>query len=127
MSEANKIDDIMLAAFVDNQLDNDQRETIISAMDEDKHLREQVYDLRKTKDLIKLSFADENLPETSRDNYTHVLLSQCLTKVAAAFTVMAIGLASGFAGYQFSKICKAWGRRILCFCAVAAASCPRTS
>jgi len=101
MRKPNKIDEIMLTAFVDGQLDADNREAIIKAMDEDKDLRDQVYNLRKTKDLIKLSFANENLPETGHDKYTHTLHSQCIARIAAVFTALAIGLGAGYTGYKY--------------------------
>ncbi|MFV2005668.1 MAG: hypothetical protein ACC650_10700 [Gammaproteobacteria bacterium] len=101
MRKPDKIDEIMLAAFVDGQLDADNREAIIKAMDEDKDLRDQVYNLRKIKDLIKLSFANANPSETRQNKYTHTLHSQCLKRMAAAFTALAIGLGAGFTGYKY--------------------------
>lgn len=101
MNNSNKIDEVMLAAFVDDQLDFENREAIIKAMDEDKDLRDQVYDLRKTKDLMKLSFGDEKPPETEPVEYTNTLHSQCVARIAAAFTALAIGLGAGVTGYQY--------------------------
>ena len=90
MNKLNKIDEVMLASFVDDQLDTANREAIIKAMDEDKDLRDQIYNLRKTKDLMKLSFGAENLPETSPKTYTTTLHSQCVARIAAAFTLSLI-------------------------------------
>ena len=101
MKELNQIDEVMLAAFVDDQLDIDNCKAIIKAMDEDEDLRDQVYNLHKTKDLMKLSFGDENLPETSPKKYTNTLHSQCVARIATAFTALAIGLGAGFTGYQY--------------------------
>lgn len=101
MKDSNKIDEVMLAAFVDDQLDIDNREAIIRAMDEDESLREKVYDLRKTKDLMKLSFGGENPPEASPKIYTNTFHSQCVARIAAVFTALAIGLSAGFTGYQY--------------------------
>lgn len=101
MRESNKIDGLMLDAFVDDQLDAINREAIIKAMDEDKDLRDQVYNLRKIKDLIKLSFGDANPPETSPGNFVHPLHSQCMTRIAAVFAALVIGLSAGFAGYNY--------------------------
>ena len=101
MSKSNKIDEIMLASFVDGQLDAENREAIINAMDKDEDLRERVYNLRRTKDLIKLSFGNEKPPGSIEHSYTPTLRSQCLKKVAAAFTALAVGLGAGFTGYQY--------------------------
>jgi intracellular sulfur oxidation DsrE/DsrF family protein len=108
MSNSNKIDkvnieinDVMLASFVDDQLDAINREAIIKAMDEDNALREKVYNLRKMKDLMKLSFGDAKPPETSRQSLIRPLRSQCMKRIAAVFAAMVIGLGAGFTGYKY--------------------------
>ena len=100
MREQNKIDEVMLAAFVDDQLDVVNREAVIKAMDKDKDLRDQVYDLRKTKDLMKLGFGDANSP-THPDNFKHALPNQCMARIAAVFATLIIGAVAGFSGYKY--------------------------
>lgn len=101
MKKPKKIEETMLTAFVDGQLDTEDSEAIIKAMDDDENLREQVYKLRRTKDLMKLSFANKSPHETGQQKYTHTLHRQCVTKMTAAFTALAIVLGSGFAGYKY--------------------------
>lgn len=101
MREPKKIDDVMLAAFVDGQLDAFNRETIIKAMDEDDDLRNQIYDLRRAKDLIKLSFGDVNPPETNLKNFVNPIQVQCVARIAAGFAALVIGVSAGFAGYNY--------------------------
>lgn len=101
MKEPNKIDEVMLAAFVDNQLDAVNCEAIIKAMDEDGNLRDQVYNLRKAKDLIKLSFGDVTPPETDLKNFVSPFRSQCAARIAAGFAALAIGVSAGFTGYNY--------------------------
>ncbi|MDT8282167.1 MAG: hypothetical protein RQ982_05055 [Gammaproteobacteria bacterium] len=100
MKESIKIDEILLTAFVDDQLDASNRAAIIRAMDEDESIRDQVYDLRKAKDLIKLSFCNITPPEKIPANYTKVLRKQCLSRIAAASTAIVIGLSAGYTGYK---------------------------
>ena len=101
MKKSDNIDEVMLGAFVDGELDTDNCKTIIEAMDEDDILRDRVYDLRKTKELMKLSFGDISTPKTSPVSFTKPLRSQCITRIAAVFTALAIGLSAGFTGYKY--------------------------
>jgi len=101
MRDPIKIDDVMIAAFVDDQLDAASRETIINAMDNDEGLRNEVYDLRKAKDLIKLSYSGAKRPEASTESFVHPLRQQCMIRIAATIAVLAIGLSAGYAGYHY--------------------------
>jgi intracellular sulfur oxidation DsrE/DsrF family protein len=69
-------------------------------MDEDEYIRDQVYDLRKAKDLIKLCFGDATPPEKTAANYTDGLRRQCITRIAAASAAIVIGLSASYAGYK---------------------------
>jgi anti-sigma factor RsiW len=51
-------DDQALGSFVDGLLDAAHTGKIIKAMEDDPEIRERVYQLRRTKDLMKLGFAD---------------------------------------------------------------------
>jgi anti-sigma factor RsiW len=52
------LDDQALGSFVDGLLDAAHTGKIIKAMEDDLEIRERVYQLRRTKDLMKLGFAD---------------------------------------------------------------------
>ena len=101
MRDSDKIDEVMLTAFVDDQLDAANCETIIKAMDVDEDLRDQVYRLRKTKDLMKLGYGDASYPDSKPKNFVHPFRSQCLTRFAAVFILFAIGLGTGVTGYKY--------------------------
>lgn len=101
MRKHDEIDEVLLAAFVDDQLDTTNREAIIKAMDTDESLRDRVYDLRKTKDLMKLSFGDVTPPEAKPENFINPLHRQCMVRVAASFAAVAIAVSAGFAGYNY--------------------------
>jgi len=101
MREPYKIDEVMLDAFVDDQLDAANREIIIKAMDSDENLRNRVYDLRKTKDLIKLSFGDVMPPKANPETFVNPFRRQCMVRMAASIAAMAIAVSAGFAGYNY--------------------------
>ena len=56
MGDSDKITEIMISAFADNELDSENHEAIIQAMKTDKILRDEVYQIRRLKNLMKLSF-----------------------------------------------------------------------
>ena len=108
MSESNKIDEIMISAFVDNQIDADNRAAIIKAMDNDDELREQVYQIRKAKDLMKIAYGDSKPSDNCGKTFPTQKFSspqnlQCMKRVAAAFSAIVIGLSSGYAGYNYGN------------------------
>ena len=103
MSNSDKIDEMMISAFVDNQLDAENREAIVIEMDEDEELRDKVYQIRRAKDLIKLAFSDIKPSEFNDKKFANPLRRQYMTRIAAAFSAIAISLGSGFAGYHYSQ------------------------
>ncbi len=101
MREPYKIDEVMLDAFVDDQLDAANREVIIQAMDTDENLRNRVYALRKIKDLIKLSFGEVTPPKANQEAFVNPVRRQCMVRMAASIAAMAIAVSAGFAGYNY--------------------------
>jgi intracellular sulfur oxidation DsrE/DsrF family protein len=62
MQKYDQLDDDMLSAFVDGQLDPTKCELVIDAMEKDSSVRERVYKMRRAKDLIKLGFGNAKAP-----------------------------------------------------------------
>ena len=62
MNNNEHIDDNILAAFVDNELDTETSESIINAMEQNMDVRERVYNLRRAKDLMKVAFSTAHTP-----------------------------------------------------------------
>jgi len=56
VGDSDKIAEIMIAAFVDNQLDSEKHKYIIRAMKTDALLRDEVNQIRRLKNLMKLSY-----------------------------------------------------------------------
>lgn len=100
-----KIDDIILASFVDGQLDAAQRKVIIEAMDNDLDLRERVYRLRKIKDLVKLGFEDANPPTNSQHSFKPIpFWRRNCAAIAASITALAISFGAGVIFYHNSQL-----------------------
>jgi intracellular sulfur oxidation DsrE/DsrF family protein len=103
MQKLNDIDDQMLGAFVDGQLDPVHCAMVVKAVEDDPDVRERVYNLRRAKDLMKLGFGNaqapthrlpENRPRTKR-RYSF--------GVAASLVAAVIGFGSGTLGYYTSE------------------------
>ncbi len=103
MSESYKIDDIMISAFVDNHVDAENRAAIIKEMEENEELRDEVYQIRRAKDLMKLAYSDSKPSEFQHKKFTTPFHRQCMMRFAAAVSTIAICFSSGYAGYQYSQ------------------------
>ena len=101
MSNSNQIDEIMISAFVDNQVDIETRVAIVKAMDEDVELRDYVYRIRRAKDLVKLSYSNSTPSEFRDRKFTKPFHRQCMMRIAAALSAVAIGLSAGLVGYNY--------------------------
>lgn len=67
MSHEKTISDEQLNAFVDQQLDQDDRERVLSATMKDQHLAEEVYSLYQMKELVQQAYRQP--PEVNRAMY----------------------------------------------------------
>lgn len=65
------IDDQMLGAFVDGELDTAGRGQVLDAMENDQIIRERVYKLRRAKDLMKLGFDNMRAPGETPSKTNH--------------------------------------------------------
>ena len=101
MREYNNIDEVTLTSFVDDQLDPANRKIVLKAMDESEDIRNKIYELRKAKDLMKLSYGNVEPPRKNL-NFTKSLRNQCLARVAAGIATLAIGASAGITGYNYS-------------------------
>jgi len=104
------IDEQVLNAFVDSQLDAETSEAIIKEMDKNADIRDYVYQLRRAKDLIKLGFGTADAPEHAPAQITnktpnHSRRHHYTFSMVASFSVIAItiSLCSGAFGFYFAK------------------------
>lgn len=105
MQDFNHLDDQMLGAFVDGQLDPAGCEAVVKAVETDPDVRERVYQLRRAKDLMKLGFAGAQAPtrRTTRPTFNTGSLKRYSVAIAASVAVAAVGFTTGMLGYYTSQ------------------------
>lgn len=65
MQSPNELEQLMLHAFVDGQLDPEQERSVLATMESDPAVRDQVHRLRTAKDWMRTAFADAQPPGTN--------------------------------------------------------------
>jgi len=103
MNEKEYFEDQVLAAFVDGVMDAEITESIINAMDKDLDVRERVYKLRRSKDLMKLAFGSACAPSTARKKKQVSLLKRYALTIAASLTAISIALFTAASGYYLGQ------------------------
>ncbi|RDH82521.1 MAG: hypothetical protein DIZ80_09550 [endosymbiont of Galathealinum brachiosum] len=103
MKQNEYIDDHILAAFVDGELDAETCESIVNTMDHDIEVRDRIYNLRRAKDLMKLGYATAT-PISKTQNNIHVSFwKKYAMTIAASVTALTIGLGTGAFGYYLGQ------------------------
>lgn len=98
------IDDLMVNAFVDGQLDPSNCENVVAAMESDPGTRERVYLMRRAKDLIKVGFENAQTPVPAPSvNKRRQLSRRCSFGLAASLLMAAVGFGSGAVGYYVAQ------------------------
>ncbi len=102
MTIGNELNELTLNAYVDGQLDPEMERTVLSAMDSDPVIREQVCQLRRAKDWMRTGFADarpedQPLPECRKQ------WGRLQTGIAASIMALVIGVGSGLLGYVYAE------------------------
>ena len=103
MSDSDNINDQTLGSFVDGQLDAANCEQILEAMDRDPEVRAQVDNLRRTKDMMKLAFADAQAPSGNRPVSIARRWNPRLAALAASVMILVTGLIAGSGGYLYGS------------------------
>ena len=103
MSNSDYIDDLMLAAFVDGQLDPANCDSVLTAVEKDADTRERLYQVRRAKDLIKIGFEHLEAPVHTRSASKRGFSVGSGVGIAASLLVLALGFGSGVLGYYCSE------------------------
>jgi intracellular sulfur oxidation DsrE/DsrF family protein len=104
MKQTEYIDDLMINAFVDGQLDAGNCENVLAAMENDPQTRERVYLMRRAKDLMKVGFEHVESPLPAAPiGKKRRLFGRSAYGLAASLLVMSLGFGSGIFGYYFTK------------------------
>ena len=98
MAQSDYIDDLMLAAFVDGQLDQGNCESVLAAVENDSDTRDRLYQLRRAKDLMKIGFEHVEAPAHARSAPKWGLSGRG-AGIAASLLALTVGFGSGVLGY----------------------------
>lgn len=102
MQEQKIPDEQMLGAFVDGQLDATNSALVLAAMDRDTRIRDQVYELRRAKDLIKLGFGDAVPPRPVVAD-RRIGWRREASALAASLALLVVGSGAWSFGYYCSE------------------------
>lgn len=101
MSSNESFGDELLYAFVDDELDSATKESILKTMDHDESLRQRVYRIRRTKDLMRIGF--EDAAPMRRDQPLNAdAWWQRSRALAASLAAAALLLGAGLLGYEIA-------------------------
>jgi len=104
MQDTDSIDENILGAFVDRQLDNAGCEAVIAAMAGDPAIRDRVERLRRAKDLMRLGFASAQPPIGRAALQSGPTVTSRLSRaLAASVAAVALSLAAGSLGYHYGR------------------------
>ena len=92
--------DEILNAFIDEQLDHDERAQILSALRHDDALSQRVCDLQKVRSLVQLAFNENDIvPEHQQASTKNN--GNSLHKGIAASILIIVGVLSGWFTHQY--------------------------
>jgi uncharacterized protein len=91
-----KHDDFRIHAFVDDQLDRDDREEFMRDMEEDTALRDHVCQLRHLKSTFRHAYVDEDTEVRPSPWYKRVGVRHLVANGMAAGLVLLVGFATGW-------------------------------
>ena len=102
MSGQDRVSEETVNAYVDNQLDIEEKERVFTELERDEELNRRVCELRKLRDLMQDAYR-EPPPPARRANVMH-RLTPVISRVAAVVLLLAIGATSGWLGHmQWTK------------------------
>ena len=101
MDTFDNIDGQMLGAFVDGLLDDEHSALVMKAMEDDPEIKDQVYQLRRAKDLMKLGFGSATAPSGEQQAAKLSSWKSCIPAMAASITFLAVSLIAGSVGYYY--------------------------
>ena len=102
MKAHTELDNLTLNAYVDGQLDPEMERLVLTAMQNDRDIREQVCQLRRARDWMRTGFADARpgdrpLPKRSAG------FGRFSTGIAASLLAIVIGTGGGMLGYACAQ------------------------
>lgn len=102
MKQNEQFSDEMLNAFIDDQLDQDEREQILSALRHDDVLTQRVCDLQKVRSLVQLAYSEKDIVPAHQQASSQES-SDWLRKSIAASILILVGILSGWFTHQYTS------------------------
>jgi anti-sigma factor RsiW len=103
MKQAEYIDDLMINAFVDGQLDVANCGAVLAAMEADPETRHRVYLVRRAKDLMRVGFGTAQALSPTRSGRKKSWFGERRGYgLAASLVMLSLGFGSGALGYYVS-------------------------
>jgi intracellular sulfur oxidation DsrE/DsrF family protein len=96
-----RLDDQTLGSFVDGLLDAEHSETVIRAMDSDPEIREQVQQLRRVKDLMRVGFGHASAPCRHAEKTSLATWKLLSPRIAASVAALAFTFGAGMLSQQY--------------------------
>lgn len=96
MNARHEFSDNMIHAFVDGQLQGDERKRLLAAMEADADLSERVCALRRTKEWVNIAFEGVQAPQHSRHKIPASTNRNWLFSLAASVLLLTTGFLCGW-------------------------------
>ena len=103
MNNIKQLDDQLLSAFVDDELDEEMSAFIIHEMDNSFEIRERIYKLRRIKDLVRLCFRHNLASSNFNIRRRKALRWPNIIGAITFITALIIILTTGASWYFISK------------------------
>lgn len=100
MTHNEDFSDEILNAFIDDQLDHDERAQILSALRHDDALSQRVCDLQKVRSLVQLAFNESDIVPEHQQAATHKTSNTLRNGIAASILIV-VGVLSGWFTHQY--------------------------
>lgn len=93
----------ILHAYVDNELDHEDRRRTLLRIETDEAIGKQVCELQRTKEWVKFSFVDEKAPTRTLPKTTGLGWNTRIFSVAASILVLVAVFTAGWLGHSYQS------------------------
>jgi anti-sigma factor RsiW len=112
MKQAEYIDDLMINAFVDGQLDVANCEAVLAAMEADPETRRRVFLVPHARNLMRIGFANAQALSPIRSGRKQSCFRERRGHgLAAALVMLSLGFGSGVLGYLRQHAARTWRKQ----------------
>jgi intracellular sulfur oxidation DsrE/DsrF family protein len=95
--------ELMLQAYVDGELDTEEKQIVMSALESDAQCRCDACDLQRVKEWVRFAFEDERAPERSSATSGHRQPASRMLRAVASVALFALIFATGWLGNDLRR------------------------